>query len=303
MTNDQAPVQHSGFLALIGLPNAGKSTLMNALLEEKISIVSEKPQTTRKRVQGILTQGATQIIFVDTPGYIASTSGLNQFLISEFEDVLAGVDAIALLISADDEETGHSQKLKEILLAAKVPKLAIVTKADLKVSEYVVRVKDELEAAGVTVIGIRALEKPEFARTQLLPRFREMLPESHFLYDDEQITTHSIRELSAELIREKCFNLLQKEIPYGLGIRITKFDESDADIVRIYADIILEKDNHKSIVIGQKGQMLKSIGQAARLDIEKLVGEKVYLELHVAVKKNWTQRESFLKELGYEVKK
>jgi GTP-binding protein Era len=238
----------AGFVALLGEPNAGKSTLLNAILGEKVSIVSDKPQTTRARVTGILNLEEAQVIFVDAPGTLKSKSGINSFLQDEVGDVVNKADVLCVLLASDTREE-TAMELFALAKRSRKPWVAVAP-----------------------------------------------------LFDEELYTTQTLRQMAAEFVREACFDSLRQEIPYGLAVRVAEFKE-EGNVVRIRCEIIVDKDNHKGIVIGAKGQMLKNVGTAARKEIERVVGRQVFLELHVAVKENWTQNPRMLKELGYVVTK
>lgn len=298
----------AGFVALIGEPNAGKSTLTNLLVGEKVSIVSPKPQTTRQRVTGILNipvkagQEAAQVVFVDAPGFVRSKTGLNKFLEEEAGDVIENADVALVLLPADGAEEVAERTLKS-LKKSKRPWVAIVTKADLLVATQTPKFFKFLIEEKVPFVSISAQRRPEEAKEEVLKRVIELLPESKApLFEEDLYTTQTLREMTTEIIRERCFENLSQEVPYGLAVLLTEFKENQGPIVRIRAEVIVEKDNHKGIVIGAKGQMLKKIGSEARAQIEKLVGRQVFLELHVSVKKAWAENKRMMKELGYVIR-
>lgn len=292
----------AGFVALIGQPNAGKSTLMNCLLLEKVSIVSDKPQTTRGRITGIVNAEGAQVILVDAPGTIKSTSGINQYLQDEVNDVIANADVIGAILSADASEEQGRDLIKAARQSGK-PWVAIVTKADLLSGTRTPKYFKYLIEEQIPFVAISAKQRPEEARSEFLSRVVPLLPDSPApLFEEEIYTTQTVREMSAEFIREACFHHLHQEIPYGLAIRVNQFKD-EGRLTRIQADIVVDKENHKKMVIGQKGQSLRQIGTEARLAIENIVGTKVFLELHVSVKPNWTQNPRMMKELGYVVSK
>lgn len=292
----------AGFVALLGEPNAGKSTLTNLLVNEKVSIVSDKPQTTRQRVTGIVSTRTEQIIFVDAPGFVRTKTGVNEFLQSEFKDVVKKADVLLILLAADDSE----DKAKDIVKIAhgsdrKV--VVIITKSDLLGGTRTPKFFKYLVEEEVSFVSISAKSRPKEAREEVMNRIIELLPEADApLYDPEIYTTQTLRQMTAEIIREKCFDTLHKEVPYGLAVLINKFDEEDPTLTRISAELLLDKENHKGIVIGAKGATLKAIGSLARPEIEKLLGGvQVFLELHVKVKEGWTKNKRLMKELGYVV--
>lgn len=295
----------AGFVALLGEPNAGKSTLMNAILGEKISIVSEKPQTTRGRIHGLYSTDDVQIVFVDAPGTIESTSGINTFLREEVAHVIARADAILVVLAADtDDKT--AAKLIQMARESGKEFTCVVTKADLLSETRSPKCLPTLIAANAPFVRISAMKREKEARDEVISRLLPLLPKAKApLYDEELLTTETVRKLSAEFIREACFKHTRQEVPYGLAIRIVKFQEPDidSDITKIYAEIVVERAAHKAIVIGAKASNLKKIGTDARKAIQKLIGAKIYLDLHVDVREGWTKNKRMLKELGYVIVK
>ena len=290
----------AGFVAFVGEPNAGKSTLLNAILKEKVSIVSDKPQTTRTRVTGIINREDAQIIFVDAPGMITSTSGINKFLQEEIKDVLDKADVVCALLSAEATEASVLSLITQVK-ASRKPWVAIITKSDLLGGTRTPRYFHYLIDEKIPFVSISGLTRPEEASEELLTRVLPLLPPSaEPLFDTELYTTQTMRQMTAELVREACFENLRQEIPYGLAVKVLKFNE-EGPITRISCEIVINKANHKGIVIGAGGSMLKKIGMEARAEIEKIVGNKCYLELHVHVKENWVQNPRMMKELGYVV--
>jgi GTP-binding protein Era len=294
----------AGFVAIIGEPNAGKSTLINLLVEEKVSIVSPKPQTTRQRITGILTTESAQIVFVDAPGMIKSTSGINSFLQEEAKDVIAKSDALLLLLPADSSDEMAKELLSRVEKYIEANQIRIlVTKSDLLGGTRTPKFFKTLIDLKVPFTSISALKSPDEARAEVLNLLETLLPKASApLYDTEIYTTQTLREMSAEIIRERCFENLHQEIPYGLAVRIMSFKEDEGVVVKIAAEIIVDKENHKGIVIGAKGSGLKKIGSEARKKLEELLGRQVFLEMHVKVKEGWTKNKAFMKELGYVIR-
>lgn len=292
----------AGFVALIGAPNAGKSTLLNAILEEKVSIVSAKPQTTRRRVMGILNQPEAQIVFVDAPGVIKSSSGINKFLKDEAADVMHSADVVCLLLAADQNET----VAEELLASAKrsnKPWTVVLTKSDLLGGTRTPRFFKTLIEEQIPFVSVSSLKKPKEARDEVLTRLLPLLPPSPApLYDTEIHTTETLRQMAAEFVREACFEHLRQEIPYGLAVKTTEYVEEEK-ISRVRCEIIVDKPNHKAIVIGAGGAQIKQIGIEARKELERVAGIQVFLELHVAVQEGWTDNPRMMKELGYVVAK
>ncbi|MEN0057440.1 MAG: GTPase Era [Bdellovibrio sp.] len=293
----------AGFLGLIGQPNAGKSTLMNFLVDEKVSIVSAKPQTTRRRILGIWSNDAGQIVFVDAPGLIKADKGLNGFLAKEAEDVIGSSDALIAILSVDEDKPENAEKVLDMVVASGKPWIGVITKADLQEKAHRVlilkRMIEDRKGKALSISVKDSLNDSE-EREALLVEFLELLPESPApLYDVELFTNENIRDMASEVIREKCFEHLHQEIPYSLAVRIIKFDENAEPVPRIHAEILVSKDNHKAIVIGKEAQSIKKIGTEARKEIEKLMGEKIFLDLIVNTKPEWFENKRMMKELGY----
>lgn len=296
----------AGFLGLIGQPNAGKSTLMNFLVDEKVSIVSAKPQTTRRRILGIWSSEAGQIVFVDAPGLINADKGLNGFLAQEARDVIGASDALIAVISLDEDRPENAEKVIDMVSASGKPWIAVITKTDLdEKSHRVMILKDMVEKRKGKALAYSVKDQKHAAedREALLMEFLELLPESPApLYDVELFTNENVRELVCELIREKCFEHVHQEIPYSMAVRIIKFDDNAAPIPKIYAEIIVSKESHKAIVIGKGAVVIKQIGMDARKEIEKLMDTKVFLDLKVQAKPEWFENKRMMKELGYDIK-
>lgn len=294
----------AGFLGIIGQPNAGKSTLMNFLVDEKVAIVSRKPQTTRRRVLGLWNSDEGQIVFVDAPGILKAKAGLNAFLAREAQEVIQDSDALLAVLPVDADKAGEAEEILEMVAAAKKPWMAVITKADLREKGHRVAIlRNLVEARGGRALSVSALVKDKDSaedREALLLEFLALLPEAPApLYDVELFTPETERALAAEIVREKCFEHLHQEIPFGLAVRIIKFDEAAQPVPRLSIEILVAKDNHKGMTIGKGGEVLKRIGTEARKDIEKLLGEKIFLELQVCVRKDWSENRRMMKELGY----
>ncbi len=289
----------AGFIAFLGLPNAGKSTLTNCLIREKVSIVTNKPQTTRRRITGIYTTKEFQAVLVDTPGYIDNTSGLNHFLQQELEDVLKSADAILVTLNLDAKSLDPLEKILDLAKSTNKPFAALITKSDLGMGHRVHTLVAKLENMNIPYAEISSTAQPDETREEVSKLLLQMLPESPApLYPEDIFTTENVRDICAEIIREKCFQMLFEEIPYQLAVQIRAFEEGET-LTKIYADIVVDKDNQKKIVVGHGASTLKKIGMQSREQIEKLVGTKVYLELHVKSKKKWMKDPMMMKELGY----
>lgn len=278
-----------GYVAIVGKPNAGKSSLVNAIVGEKVAIVSNKPQTTRDNILGIRTGDKYQIILVDTPGIHPTKNHLDKFMMKNVRTALAGVDVIVYLVDGtkkiDDDEIEYIEKLK----AGDIPVLVAVTKKDKKKK---VDFNGDFEISSVTHEGV----------IELMNKVITYLPKSetnNFIYDEDEFTNKSMRFIVAENIREASLELLQKEIPHGIAVEIVSF-KTERFVYKIEADIICEKDSHKGIIIGKGGQTLKKIGEKARLATEDLFGRKVFLKLFVKVEEGWRNKPNKLVSLGYD---
>jgi GTP-binding protein Era len=289
----------AGFVGLIGLPNSGKSTLMNALVGEKVSIVTSKPQTTRRRVMGLVTDTDHQVVFVDAPGVVRAKSGLNMFLHEEALDVANQSDILLVILNIDEKDPAQLDEIVKIAVESGKPWIGLIHKTDLPEIHRPQILRNKLALMNVPVIQGSAKEEPDAIRELVLEQVLQRLPYSEGpLFDEELYTLCSVKELSCDIIREKCFETLHQEVPFGLAVRILKFDES-GPIIKVHAEILVSKENHRPIVIGRGGQALKQIGTEARKEIEKLVGQKIYLDLNVSSKKDWQKNPGVMKELGY----
>ena len=294
----------SGFIAIIGRPNVGKSTLVNALLGQKIAAVSPKPQTTRKRQLGILTTDTAQLVFVDTPGIHNPRHKLGTFLNQEAEESLEGVDVILWLVEIPARPQEEDKLIASLLnrVPRRIPVVLAANKIDLVGADVLpVRLESYLqtltrEAQVVTVSA---------AQNQNLDQLRELLislvPVRPPEYDEEQVTDSYERDIAADLIREACLLSLRDEVPHGVGVRIDEFTERENGMLYIAATVFVERQSQKGIVIGEGGKMLKQIGSSARKEIEEMGGRPVYLELRVKVLKDWRNNEEALRRLGYKI--
>lgn len=296
----------TGYIAILGRPNVGKSTLMNALLRQKIAAVSPKPQTTRKRQLGILTTDQYQLVFVDTPGIHSPRHKLGRFLNQEAEEALEGVDVTLWLVDGSVRPTDEDKQIGLLLnrLPRRTPLVLAANKMDLILPETLTRNLEVYQASvkkEASVISISA------ARNQNLDELLELLvsfsPFRAPEYDEEQVTDSYERDIAADLIREACLNKLRDEVPHGVGVRIDEFKERENGMIYIAATVFVERDSQKGIVIGESGQMLKAIGSAARKEIEEMGGRPVFLELRVKVLKDWRNDENAMQRFGYRIDK
>ena len=291
----------AGFIGLIGQPNAGKSTLMNFLIDQKVSIVTSKPQTTRRRILGIHNNNNSQVVFIDAPGLVKAEKGLNAFLEKEANEVIRESDALLAVLSIDEKDSDAIEKVISLVQNSRKPWMAVITKTDVSEKAHrILIVKSMVEALGVKCLQVSCLKDGEEGRKFILSEIESLLPESPApLYDKELYTTENVRELVAEIVREKCFENLEHEIPFQLAVQVRKFDENAKPCPHIYVDVLVSKDSHKPIVVGKGAQVIKKISQESRGQIEKLMDQKIFMELNVVVKENWFDQQQFMKELGY----
>ncbi len=291
----------SGFVAIVGRPNVGKSTLMNAILGQKVAAVSPRPQTTRKRQLGILTMEHAQVVFVDTPGMHVAKHKLGEFLNQEAQEALDGVDVILWLVDASTLPTEEDILISSLLnkQSPRTPRMLILNKMDMvKPEEESARVEAYSKLfAKAAVLKVSAANR--LGVGDMLEALIQLLPEREAEYPEEQITDLYEREIAADLIREACLIKLREEVPHGLAVRIDEFKERENGMAYIAATIFVERESHKGIIIGEGGKMLKSIGSAARRQIEEMGGRKIFLELRVKVSKDWRNDPNMLKQFGY----
>ena len=291
----------SGFIALIGRPNAGKSTLLNRLLGQKLAIISSKPQTTRNRILGIKNLPQGQIIFLDTPGIHRSQSRLNQAMVKTALATYREVDGICFLIEADHPENPENEFILETLKEGGKPIFLLINKIDLIAKGDLLPMMERFSRRRpfAQIIPISALKGD--GADILLRELLETLPEGPRLFPEDLITDLSERFLTAELIREKVLRLTWEEIPYATAVEVEEFKEREGkNLISIKATIQVERETQKGVLIGKRGQMLKEIGRLARQDMETLLGAKVFLELWVRVEKNWRENPKALRRLGFE---
>ena len=295
----------AGYVGLIGQPNAGKSSLMNFIIKEKVSIVTNKPQTTRRRILGIYTNEQTQIIFIDAPGVIKAAKGLNSFLEKEALDVIKESDVLLAVLNLDQKSSDDAEQILKLVSTSKKPWIGVITKTDLDDKAHRIMIlKEMVEKNGGKAICMSLQKNAEEYRSEFLKEVESLLPTTeHLLYDAEMYTTENMRSLVAEIVREHCFEKLNYEIPYQLAVQVRLYDEEAKPCPKIYVDVLVAKESQKPIVIGKKAVLIKQISQDSRIEIEKLVGEKVYLELNVVVKDNWYEHMQTMKELGYVIER
>lgn len=290
-----------GFVTILGRPNVGKSTLLNQILGQKIVITTDKAQTTRKRIKGILTDENGQIIFIDTPGVHRPLNKLGEFLLDEAKVAVPDADLVLFLVDGS-EPAGKGDKwiVENILKECKIPVVLVMNKVDKiknqqKIEENLMSYKMLFEE-NIPIIRISA--KTGRNKDTLLANILKKLPEGDLLYPEDVVTEESMRSVTEEVIREKVLLNTQDEIPHSVAIKVDKYQESD-DIDRIYATIYCEHKSQKGILIGKGGTLLKKIGTEARLELENIVEKKVFLGLEVKVEKDWRKKDNILKNFGY----
>ncbi|MFZ3229187.1 MAG: GTPase Era [Pseudobdellovibrio sp.] len=295
----------AGYVGLIGQPNAGKSSLMNFIIKEKVSIVTNKPQTTRRRILGIHTTDEAQIVFIDAPGLVRAEKGLNSFLEKEAQDVIKESDVLLAILNLDQKSAEDAEDILKLVVHSRKPWLGVITKVDMADKAHrILILKDLIEKNGGKWVLLSIEKDAEEYRTEFLKTVEAMLPESsHPLFDAEMYTTENMKSLVAEIVREQCFENLNYEIPYQIAVQVRKYDEDAKPCPKIYVDILVAKESQKPILIGKGAELIKKISQQSRKEVEKLVGEKVFLELNVVVKDNWFEHLQTMKELGYVIER
>jgi GTP-binding protein Era len=300
---DELPDGHkSGFVAVIGRPNVGKSTLMNALLGEKIAIVSPKPQTTRLRQLGIYTREDVQIVFVDTPGIHDPRTALGEFMVNVATDALKDADVILFLVDVSHHPTAEDRRIADLIRAAEgvTPAILVLNKADLLPDSGEMETRTaEFRALVPSAEWLATVATSDEGVPDLMQRLIDKLPAGPRYFPADQLSDTAVRDIVAEMIREKVLLNLEQEVPHGVATQVEEFKPRSDSMTYISATIYVERDSHKGIVIGKNGQMLKTISQQAREEIETFVGTRVYLELWVKVLKNWRRDENALRRLGY----
>ena len=288
---------HSGFVAVVGRPNVGKSTLVNRLVGEKVSIVSPKPQTTRNRILGIVGTEHSQVVFVDTPGIHKPKTKLGEYMEKSVQDAVQGIDILCVLIDASKPRP-EDHDLAESYKVFKVPKYLLLNKTDLVRPQDLLPIISSFADAGfdmVLPISAKAGEGVDI----LMQEIYKHLPLGPKYYPDDLWTDQNERQMIAEIIREKALMNLREEVPHGIGVEVLSVKEIRKDLTEIQADVYCERASHKTIIIGRKGEMLQKIGSQARADIEKLLDCHVNLQLWVKVRTGWMDSSSDLKSLGY----
>ncbi|WZL74642.1 GTPase Era [Clostridiaceae bacterium 35-E11] len=290
----------SGFVTIIGRPNVGKSTLMNQIIGEKIAIMSDKPQTTRNRIQTIYTENDFQIIFLDTPGMHKPKNKLGEYMQNSAQQTLNEVDVILLVVDETADMGPGDQYILEMLKSVKTPIILVINKMDKISPDAFEKLYHMYEAKGIfkEIMGISALQNKNIKK--LMQAIVKFLPEGPQFFPSDMITDQPEKVIVSEIIREKLLHYLHDEVPHGVAVEVLSMKpREEKDIVDIQATIYCERKSHKGIIIGKNGRKLKGVGKSARQDIENLLGSKVFLELWVKVKEDWRENENILNSLGY----
>ena len=293
-------ITKSAMITIAGRPNVGKSTLTNQIVGEKIAIVSNKPQTTRNRICAVLNRGDTQLVFMDTPGFHKARTRLGDYMVNVVNEAVAGVDAIILLVEPVANVGTQEEELIKQFKAGNVPVILAVNKIDTVEKSDLLAViaaySQMHDFAAIIPVSAKSGEGVE----ELLDEVSKFAPEGPQLFPDDMVTDQPDRQIIAEIIREKLLWCLEREIPHGTAVEVTKFTQRDNGTLDIDATIYCEKNSHKGIIIGKGGEMLKKISTMARNDCERFMGEKVYLQTWVKVKENWRDSEFLIRNFGYQ---
>ena len=291
-------VFHSGFVAIMGRPNVGKSTLMNAMVGEKVAIVSNRPQTTRNRIMGVYTEKENQIVFLDTPGLHTPRTRLGEYMMQTAKEALQGIDALVVMVDATAVGK-HDESIVADMSQYKVKKALVLNKIDLLKKEALLALMEKFSQAGYDDIVPVSAAKGDGVE-QLKQLLISYMPEGPQYFPEDTITDQPERLICGELIREKALLHLRDEVPHGIGVEMMAINRQSDNLTEIHATIYCERAAHKGIIIGKQGAMLRRIGQEARADIETLLGTHVHLQLWVKVRENWRNRMDDLRTLGYQ---
>lgn len=297
------PKHYAGFVAMVGRPNVGKSTLTNSLIGEKIAIMSDRPQTTRNRIMCIMNTDNAQIMFLDTPGIHKPHHKLGEYMVRTAEGTLQEVDVILFIVDVTEKRGAGEDYILELLKKVKTPVILVCNKIDkLQDKSKLFKIMEDYSKLYqfAAVVPVSALTDGQFPG--LVQEITKLLPEGPAYYPDDMITDQPERVIAAEMIREKVLRLTRDEVPHAIAVEVDEFKERDDENIYIRATIFVERDSQKGIIIGAKGGMLKKIGQQARADLEKLLYCKIYLDLWVKVKPDWRNQNKALKQFGYDAR-
>ncbi len=295
-----AEIKKSGIITICGRPNVGKSTLTNALVGEKVAIVTNKPQTTRNRICGVRTRGESQFVFVDTPGLHKARTRLGDYMVNVVKESVADVDAVMLLVEPIPNVGAPEEQLIARIKTLRCPAVLVINKVDtLDKKEKLLEVIQTYEQAHQFQAVVPISAKTGEGVDELLDVLEGYLPEGPQLFPEDMTSDQPERQMMAEILREKLLLCLDKEIPHGTAVEITRFAERDDEVVEVEATIYCEKNSHKGIIIGKGGAMLKKVSTLARQDMERFMGTKVYLQTWVKVKENWRDNPAAIQNFGY----
>ena len=293
-------IRKSGMISIVGRPNVGKSTLTNALVGEKIAIVTNKPQTTRNRICGVRTRGESQFVFVDTPGLHKARTRLGDYMVNVVKESVADVDAVMLLVEPIPNVGGPEEQLIARMKKLSCPAVLVINKVDtLDKKEKLLEVIQTYEQVHQFQAVVPISAKTGEGMDELLDVLESYLPQGPQLFPEDMTSDQPERQMMAEILREKLLLCLDKEIPHGTAVEITRFAERDDEVVEVEATIYCEKNSHKGIIIGKGGSMLKKVSTLARQDMERFMGTKVYLQTWVKVKENWRDNPAAIQNFGY----
>lgn len=290
----------SGFITIIGSPNVGKSTLMNRMVGQKVSIVSQRAQTTRNRVMGVVSRKGYQMVFLDTPGVTMPKNKLGEYMLKVAYDSLNEVEAVLFMVDAVAGIREKDEAIIEKLRTAKAPVIAAINKADIATLDHIETARERLECEKFIQDIIKISAEEGRGVDKLEAALKERLVEGPQYFPEDMVTDQPERVICGEMIREKALMLLKEEVPHGIGVGVDKMQLREDGMYDVWATIFCERDGHKGIIIGKQGRMLKRIGTEARQDMEWLLGTRVNLQLWVKVKQDWRNSTSVMKELGYE---
>lgn len=292
-------INKCALITIAGRPNVGKSTLANTLVGEKIAIVTNKPQTTRNRIYAVVNKENTQLVFVDTPGFHAPRTKLGEYMVNVVRGSISGSDVILMMVEPVPSVGTQEKELIKYFEASGIPVILAINKVDSVKKEELLAViaaySEEYEFAHIVPISAKTGD----GVSELLKLLGDYASEGPALFPEDMVTDQSDSQIIAELIREKMLRCLEHEIPHGTAVEVTRFSQRDNDVIDVEVNIYCEKASHKSIIIGKGGAMLKKIGELSRKDIERYMGNKVYLQTWVKVKENWRDRPAFLNDLGF----
>ncbi len=293
----------SGFVSVIGRPNVGKSTLLNTVTGQKIAIMSDKPQTTRNTIRGVITNKECQLILIDTPGIHKPKTKLGEYMVNVASETIKEVDLVLFLVEANAQPGAQDINIIQQLKQVKTPVFLILNKVDLVSKDKLLAIIDSYSKLMEfkAIIPISALKNDGI--DIILKEALDYIPEGPQFFSEDMLTDQPEKVIAAEMIREKVLLNLDDEVPHGVGVEVTSFKEREDGLINIQATIYCEKSSHKGIIIGKQGNMLKKIGSAARYEIERLLDTKIFLELWVKVKPDWRNSDNMLKTLGYKTNK